>query len=73
MGVNENELKVGDRVKILRSDIVSPFSIFVRRLTGLPVFGRITRIDDDYVYVRHQEHVIELYRNEVAKSITDKD
>lgn len=55
-------IKIGDKVRILRSDIKS------LEHRDKPVTGRITSIDGEYVLVKPSwcNWVIELYRSEVA-------
>jgi len=55
-------MKVGDRVKILRSDIKD------LKHRDKPVTGRITEIDGEYVMVKPSwcRWVIELYRVEIS-------
>lgn len=60
----DGKLTIGMRVQIIRQDI----AYLRHRLTRNSVYGFITRVDGEYVYVRPTwcKWEIELYRNELA-------
>jgi len=60
-----NSIKKGDRVKILEAPHISG----LKHRKG-PVYGRVTKIDGGYIYVRPSWCAwdVELYENEIERA-----